>query len=1018
MSNLPLNPFPGLRPFQKDESNLFFGRENHIKEILRKLETYRFVSIVGNSGSGKSSLVRAGVLPKIENTEDNIWKICVMRPGKNPVEELSQAFFDDSLFGSKNADERKKQITESIGILNKNRLGIVQVLRNLLPEGKRLLILVDQFEELFRFNSIYLEQNYIHTASHFVDLLLGAVGQKEVPIYVIMTVRSDFLGDCEQFMGLPEAINDGQFLIPRMNKEELQSSISGPVDFVNGKISPHLVQQLLNEVGHSPDQLPVLQHVLMRTWEVWQNENKPAKPIDVDEYLKTGGMEKALSNHAEEAFEELNTDRKKKLAEAIFKTITLKGGDNRGIRRPTSLEKIAQITNSSLKEIIEIINIFRRADRGFLMPPATVELNEKSVLDISHESLMRVWERLGNWVNEEAESAEIYHRICESALLYDKNMAGLWRDPDLQIALEWREENKPNKYWANQYNQNFELAMRFIDLSLQDKEFMVAEKNRRKNLTRIVVTIFLVVLSSLTLWAYLERNQSEKNEKLALSEKQKAEEQEAIANKQKKMAEENAMKAVLERVNADKAKLSAEEQRKIAVTNAIEADIQKLNAEKASLSANEARRAAELDKQIALKQRQLSDSLKTIAYESEKNAYRLRILSIAQNLAIKSAQAKKGTYEDAVKPLLALQANNFNRAYNGKPNDPEIFKALFSSLRFLQSKNEYFHNYHSDAARSVCFSPDGKSIASAGNDGKLILCNAAQLQQNTINFLQQTFLIENIQFNKSGNKIAASLDNKTVLIYDVNTPGQKPKAITGVHTDKISSVLWYNNQLITACFDLKIRLIDENTLKPIKNFTIESKPSSICLNDDKDLLAIGCENGAVYILNLKNDNEVKLLKKISSGRVTSVDFNKDASKIACSTSEGNFVVLQTQNPDKNPINISAHSSSITMIKFNPAGNQIASSSLDGTIKLWNMDATDDQPVVFEEHDSWVWSIAFSPDGSQLVSCGKDKSVRTYCIKTSKLVDNIEAKVNRNFTTVEWFNFIGNDIPYEKTIKGK
>lgn len=1013
-----INPFPGLRPFQKSEANLFFGREKHIKEILRKLETYRFVSIVGNSGSGKSSLVRAGVLPQIEHDKNTAWKICIIRPGKNPVEELCMALFDSTLFGSANETERSKQLKEAVEILNKNKLGIVQAVRHLLPEGKRLLILVDQFEELFRFNTINVEQNGNNFASHFVDLLLGAVGQKEVPIYVMMTVRSDFLGDCEQFMGLPEAINDGQFLIPRMNREELQSSITGPVDLVHGKISPNLVHQLLAEVGTSPDQLPVLQHVLMRTWEVWEKENKPAKPIDIDEYEKTGGMAKALSNHAEEAFNELNTDTKKKLAEAIFKTITLKGADNRGIRRPTSLSKISQITNSSLDEVIEITKIFRRADRGFLMPPAATQLNENSVLDISHESLMRVWERLGIWVDEEAESAEIYTRICESALLYDKNMAGLWRDPDLQIAVEWREKNKPNTFWANQYNSHYELAMRFIDASIQDKKFMLAEKNRRRYLTRVVVSIFLIALSSLTLWAYIESNRSSKNEKLALTEKKKAENQEAIANEQKRKAEVNAMKAVMEKVNADKAKLSAFEQRKIAITNAKEAEIQKLNAEKALLTADDARKAAEIDKKIAIAQKQLSDSLKTIAFESEKNAYRLRILSIASNLAIKSAEAKRGTYEEGIKPLLALQSNKFNKTYKGKPFDSDIFKALFSSMRYFQNKTEYSHNFHADAVRSVCYSTDGKTIYSAGYDGKLVMSNSDNLQSNPKFFAPQTALLENIQINGTLNKIIASTDSKTILIYDLASVNDKPKVINGEHSDKISAIAWINNTIISTCFDMKIRIFDPSSLKLLKTYTLPSKPLCMSVNENKNIISIGCDNGKIYLLKVSNNSNSENpeeFSKITSSKITSIDMNMDASKIVCGTFDGNILILETQNPNTKPITIAAHSSNITMVKFSPKDNMVASSGYDSYVKLWNINLPDEQPVIFEEHDLWALALSFSPDGSQLASGGRDKSLRTYSIQNQKLVSTIESKVKRNFTKTEWVTFIGSDIPYEKTL---
>jgi WD40 repeat protein/energy-coupling factor transporter ATP-binding protein EcfA2 len=1015
MSKLLNNPFPGLRPFQKDESHLFFGRENHVNEIMRKLETFRFVSIVGNSGSGKSSLVRAGILPKIEKSEASSWLICIMRPGKNPVEELCSSLFSTALFGDKELSIRNNQIKENLDILNKSRLGLVQVVRNQMTMGKKLLILADQFEEIFRFNKISIEQNDSHSANNFVDLLLGAVGQKEVPIYVIMTIRSDFLGDCEQFSGLPEAINDGQFLIPRMNREELQTSITGPIDLVNGKISPQLVYQLLNEVGNSPDQLPVLQHVLMRTWEVWEQENNPNKPIDIETYNKTGGMVKALSNHAEEAFAELKTGSKKKLAESIFKTITLKGADNRGIRRPTAIHKIVKITGSTLEEVIEIADVFRRSDRGFIMPPEAIELNENSVLDISHESLMRVWERLGTWVNEEADSAEIYQRICESALLYDKNMAGLWRDPDLQIAVDWHAKNAPNEIWAGQYNDHFHLAIRFIDASKQDKQFLKAESNRRRILTRVIIAAFLIALSSLTLWAYFERNQSDINEKLALTEKQKAEQQGALAKEQKLVAEENALKAEKEKANAELAKQTAEEQRKIAVTNAMEADLQKLMAERASLSANEARKAAELDKQIAQKQRQLSDSLKSIAFQSEKNAYRLRILSIAQTLAIKSSQAKKGTYDDVIKPLLALQANNFNKAYYGKIFDPDIFTALFSASRFTQNTNEHTHNYHTDVVRAVCFSPDGKTVASTGSDGRLILANIGKFQSETKNFSPQPFLIENLTFNQEGNKLAASTDLKSVLIYDISTNSSKPKQIQSIHKDKISSLIWFKDQIITSSFDMTVKFTDDKSYKVVKTLSLPSKPQCMSLCESLNLLITACENGDIYTFDILKGTEFKLLKKIPNTSISSIDCNHDGSRIACGTHEGKIIIILRANPEKNTVPIVAHKSSVTNVKFHPISNFLASASFDQTIKLWNLDIADEQPVIFDEHDNWIYSIAFSRNGERLVSGGRDKTVRTFVVNQELLVKEIEAKVNRNFSNSEWNYFIGTDIPYEKTL---
>lgn len=995
------NPYPGLRPFQKEERSLFFGREKHISEILRKLNTFRFVSIVGNSGSGKSSLVRAGILPSLENSEQKEWIICTMKPGKNALTGLCDGL----------KETFKVQLPDTVNLLNtlaKSRLGLVQALRYAIPQGKKLLLLIDQFEELFRFLATDTIDKKIN--EQFVDLLLGAISQKDVPVYVMITLRSDFLGDCEQFLGLPEAINDGQFLIPRMNRQELELSITGPAAIAGFKLSPRLVQNVLNDLGGSHDQLPVMQHALMRTYDVWYLDNDIYKPVDLEHYEKTGCMEKALSNHAEEAFAELNTERKKYLAACIFKTITVKGADNRGVRRPTSIKKLSEICSTSAEEIIEVANVFRREDRGFVMPSLQVDLSENNILDISHESLMRVWDRLKNWVNEEAEAAELYQRITNSALLYEKNRAGLWRDPDLQIALDWREKINPNESWALQYNTYFEVAIRFIEASLQEKRFMLAEKKRNKLLLRSIVAIVLVALSTLTIWALSEQQKSVASEQSALSEKENAE-------KQSQIAKENAGRAEAEKEKAQTQKAEAEKQKKFALIKEQEAKLQKLKAEQASLAANDARKRAEIDKQIAVIQRQISDSLKVVSEKSEKNAYRLRILSVAQNLAIKSGQTQKGTYDDdALKPLLALQAYNFNNTYNRKKYDPEVFKSLFLAGRFLDDETMYSHNLHNDVVRACSYSPDGKFIASTGNDGQLIICDAGNLQSKPKYFTMQPFILENLAYNNDGTRIASSSDNKNILVYETSLPLQQPKQINTLHTDKVSALLWFGNYVVTASLDMTIHVLDIDASKLIKSLNLESKPLCLSLFESKNILVIGCENGTVYQLNLKTDNDVKVLKKISNNRITSIDFNTDGSALACGTSEGAVAIIQTNNPNRAAINLPAHKAAITCVRFGKNKNNLATTGLDGVVRLWNLNYVDEQPLIFAEHESWVYGLCFNNDGSRLVSCGKDKTVRTYVVDDNILFKNVSEKVKRNLTVVEWDMYVGNDIPYERTIK--
>lgn len=218
---------------------------------------------------------------------------------------------------------------------------------------------------------------------------------------------------------------------------------------------------MLNDVGNNLDQLPILQHAMMRTWDAWHKKKKFAVPIDIEDYEKIGRMTTALSQHAEEAYAELTTDKQRLSCELMFKALTDKAADVRGIRRPTSIPDLARLSGSSNAEVMEIVEIFRKPGRTFLMPPPDVPLNDHSIIDISHESIMRIWDRLVKWIDEEAASAEVYLRISEASKLYKEGRTDLWRNPELAIGLKWYHANIPNAFWAGRYNQDFDQAIDF-----------------------------------------------------------------------------------------------------------------------------------------------------------------------------------------------------------------------------------------------------------------------------------------------------------------------------------------------------------------------------------------------------------------------------------------------------------------------------------------------------------------------------------------------------------------------------
>jgi hypothetical protein len=288
MTTQVTEPFPGLRPFTREEAPLFFGRDDEIEELLARLSARRLLAVIGTSGSGKSSLVRAGLIPVIERgplgPAGSRWMIAtVSRPGLDPLQGLASAL-------ARSFGRPDTWAVEVEAVLAQSSAGLAEFGRVHLGPDQRLLIVIDQFEELFRYRKQAGDGGRIQSTA-FVKLLLAATGHldlvpqgAEVPVHVALTMRSDYLGKCAQFRGLPEALNDAQYLVPRMSREQLRETIEGPLALANAEISEVLVERLLNDVGDDPDQLPVLQHVLLRIWEQSGAARAVGSPIDVEHY--------------------------------------------------------------------------------------------------------------------------------------------------------------------------------------------------------------------------------------------------------------------------------------------------------------------------------------------------------------------------------------------------------------------------------------------------------------------------------------------------------------------------------------------------------------------------------------------------------------------------------------------------------------------------------------------------------------------------------------------------------------
>jgi tetratricopeptide (TPR) repeat protein len=359
--------------------------------------------------------------------------------------------------------------------------------------------------------------------------------------------------------------------------------------------------------------------------------------ITLDDYEKIGTMETALSEHADEAFFELS-EKGQKIAEKIFKCLTETDRENRETRRAMTVENLCAVAEADFAEVAAVIEVFRGEGRTFLMPPPEVPLHENSLIDISHESLIRKWERLKNWVEEEGQSSRTYRRLAEDALLHQQEKVGFWSDPELKDALEWRENFKPNETWARLYKEtgerqfraSFADSMKYLDASeIKRDEEIVAEKRQQKALRSYAAKLRWLVVGLLILFTaslgvagyafYLRADAVNLNKRLATEKN--------VTEVSLARLEESQSKLKLETDNKDKAleELEFKQHQLVEALKIEEAATKKAEDEKkradeqtklAELSELETQKALEKQKQLGAE----AESAKNNAIEKQKEA--------------------------------------------------------------------------------------------------------------------------------------------------------------------------------------------------------------------------------------------------------------------------------------------------------------------------------------------------------------------------------------------------------------
>ena len=1021
---LTQNPFPGLRHFSMDEYHLFFGRETHIEEILLKISQNRSVAILGYSGSGKSSLTYSGLIPMLYGgfmTETSPhWKVVVTRPGSAPIRNLADSIVK-LLLEEGRVVEGDIRIQKAVinSVLRNSSNGLVEVTRYIQTHlRENVFFLFDQFEELFRYRHTENTEDD-NEALEFVNLVLNVANQRSVPSYVAINMRADYMGNCSVFPGLTEFINTSTYLVPQLTREQKRKVIEGPVAVGGGRISQRLVKRLLSDIGDNQDQLPLLQHALMRTWDYWVANREPDEPMDIRHYNAIGQLSQALSLHADEAFDELNA-QDREIAEILFKSITEKNQENLGVRRQAKVSLVAGLAGVSDSQVINVVEKFRQVGRSFLMPAYSVALNADSLIELSHESLIRIWTRLAGWVDEEFESARMYKRVSDAAAMYQIGKTGLWRPPDLQLALNWQKKQNPTRAWAERYDIAFERAIVFLDTSritfeaeLKNQEMLQRRMLRRARVTNIVLAIALVISIGLFFYGLTQSIEAVKQADKAKTEAEKA-----------KRAQKKAESASQELLKQTKELRKKDVQLRNSVTKLSSA------LEQTNRARNEAAREAENAKrqeQNAKKQTEIanikSDSLKIKSDEANRNLEKANILfylALARSLEAKSENIDN----QQLAGLIAMQGYNYHKKYGGNQYDPYVFRGLYYALTKLRGTN--YNALKVPTANNKLFalavSKKSETFYTSGNDGRVIIGDFLRMNSKPTPYKNTGYTNQVLALSKDEKYLAVGNDSSIVEVINLQS-NEKPLQVKG-HQGSITDIKFMpdNSGFVSVSSGGTLRFMKQNESKSYEMLSLPFSLKSIDISSDSRWIAAASVEGKLILINMK-DYSYREIANETPNRILSVAFNPIRTNLLAYGMEVisqrkvvRGIVKMIDIETNKTKELSGHKAGVADLKFSPDGKLLASAGLDKKLQMWVVDHEEDLPIVMDNNNGNVWRIDFANGSDYLIGSCNNGEIRVWPTNIKMLADQLCPLLSRNITKEEWRTYIGDEkeVKYEET----
>lgn len=968
------SPFRGLQMFQPEDAWLFFGRDSEIEELLIRLGQFPILTVIGNSGCGKSSLVRAGLVPALRagrfrygNLPVGGWRVAIVRPSGAPFDYLTE-ILPSQLAPELSVGEQAGFIAECRSKLPGGGEALLDAISALVnaagknSSGTRVLLVVDQFEELFTLTaSRDLRERYIEA------LLAAARWDASVPVHLVLILRADFYAHCLEHAGLSRCLQANLYNVPRMSHEQMRDAIEKRLALAGAHAEPGLIDSLLDDVGTEPGDLALLEHALGRLWEKCGGFGRT---LSNSAYSSIGRLRGALSAHANEVYGEIADPEQKQLVQRIFLELVQLGEG-----APDTRRRVRKADLLALGAAEEVEPVLARLTASRLISMSGV--GAETFAEVSHEALIREWSTLREWLAQNREELQLGRRLLEAAQEWDD----LKRDPG---ALMQGARLAQGREWLLRHSESPPVLREFVQASVaaraeaEERELrkQKAAASRLRWFSGALAVLLLVALGA-TWFAHRQRVLAEARAMAAQAEQ--------VMTRDQGRALDVAIRAW------EKAKIP---ETYVALTKALPQTLRILSHDGevvVSVFSPDGERVLTASWDHTARLWDANDGHLVATLRHDDKVEHAAFSPDGQRVVTASADHTARVWNAADGRLLATLQGHTDAVIRAEfsPDGQRIVTAsLDRTARVWNSADGLLLltlQGHTDQVWGATFSPDSRHIATASLDRTARIWSADDGRLLST-LKEHTSFVARPEFSPDGQRVLTAGYDNTARVWDV---GDGRLLITLRHDGAVRRATFSldGQRIVTASWDRTARIWDASNGALLATLAHEAKVNHAEFSPDGRRVVTGSYDQSARVWNAA-DGRLLATLQAHTGPVMHVSFSPDGKRVVTGSNDHTARIWNLAG-GRLLAGLQGHSSWVWAATFSADASRVVTVSHDHTARVWN--AADGRPLATLDHSETVGAAFFSPDAASVVTASWDHTARIWNAADGRLLVTLRHK---------------------------